>query len=143
MLCIYDEQLEVSYGISDSNSDEDFSDKEEFVDLQANPRHKGIKCDIPEISSISVIKKIRNMIVMLRRSSTKNDILKKYVATELEKQIHLIIDCKTKWNCLLIILKRFYLLNNCMQKTLINICLSFALYNDEIKIVSIIINALV
>ena len=83
---------------------------------------------------------------MFRRSPKKNDILQNYVAAEFGKQIALIKDCKTRWNSLLSMLQRVYLLKNCIQKALIDISLpegeSLALSNIELKTVSAIINAL-
>lgn len=141
------EESEVEDNFSESNEDEDFSGNEELVDLYYGRRHGGYQCDIIEVNCGSVIKKVRKLIVMFKRSPAKNDVLQKYITAEFGKQLTLTKDCKTRWNSLLLMLERVYLLRNCIQKALIDISPPegeyFALSKDEIKMVSAIINALV
>ena len=59
---------------------------------------------------------ITNNISNVQTIIKKNDTLQKYVAAEFGKQITLIKDCKTRWNSLLSMLLRAYLLKNCIQK---------------------------
>ena len=77
------------------------------------------------------------------KKKKKNDVWQKYVAAEFGKQITLIKDYKTRWNSLLSMLQRVYLLKNCIQKALIPEGESLALSNNEVKTVSANINALV
>ena len=121
-----DEQSDKEDDFSESNSceDDDFFDNNELVDLDASHNgHRGNQYDVTEVSCGPVIKKVRKLIVMFRRSPKKHDILQKYVAAEFGKQITLIKDCKNSWNSLLSMLQRVYLLKNCIQKALIDISL--------------------
>ena len=51
-----------------------------------------------------IITKIRKIVVMFRRSPTKNNILQKHVKDELNKELSLIRDTKTRWSSMLIML---------------------------------------
>ena len=54
---------------------------------------------------------------MFKRSPTKNEkYLQKYVKIEFGKVIHLIMDCKTQWSSLLLMLERFNKLENFVSK---------------------------
>ena len=83
-----DEQSDIENDFSESNSceDDDFSDNDKLVDLDASHNwHRGNKFDVIEVNCGPVIKKVRKVIVMFRRSPKKNDILQKYVAAEFGK----------------------------------------------------------
>lgn len=56
-----------------------------------------------EIYNISdVVKKVRAVVLIFKRSPTKNDtILQKYVKAEKGKELSLLLDVKTRWNSLL------------------------------------------
>ena len=45
-----------------------------------------------------IITKIRKIVVMFRRSPTKNDILQKHVKDEFKKELTLIPDTKPRWS---------------------------------------------
>ena len=66
-------------------------------------------------------KRKRKGITIFRQSPAKNNILQKFIKAEVGKQISLIMDCKTKWNSLLLLLEQFNLVKNCKQKALTNI----------------------
>ena len=81
-----------------------------------------------------LIQKIRKLVAMFRRSPVKNDSLQKHVKTAHSKELHLIADCKTRWNSLLHMLKRFLLLKNELQKALLDHGqLEEFLTNDEVE----------
>ena len=68
--------------------------------------------------SIGPIKtKIRKIVVMFRRSPTKNDILQKHVKDEFNKELALILDTKTRWSSMLIMLEKIYEIKNCVRKS--------------------------
>ena len=72
-----DEQsdIEDDFSVSNSCEDDDFSDNNELVDLDAiHNRHRGNQCDVTEVSCGPVIKKVQKLIVMFRRSPKKKTI---------------------------------------------------------------------
>ncbi|GBP29860.1 hypothetical protein EVAR_20189_1 [Eumeta japonica] len=102
---------------------------------------------IPELTQDENIKelieKVRKVVIYFKRSPLKNEtVLQKYVKIEHGKELSLLLDCKTRWNSLLTMLERFYLLKSCIQKALIDlnhpICLEdvefeLALLRKQIK----------
>ena len=82
--------------------------------------------------------------MLFRRSPTKNEeYLQKYVKEEFGKEIALIVDVKTRWNSLLIMLERFYKLRHSIQKALIDLeqhNISFS--EDDMQLLLSVINAL-
>ena len=50
-------------------------------------RHEGNPCDITEVNCSAVVKKVRTLIVMFKRSPINNDVLQKYVTAEFGKQL--------------------------------------------------------
>lgn len=72
---------------------------------------------------LELIKKLRSVVILFRRSPTKDDeILQKYVIEELFKDnFSLILYCRTRWSSLLAMIERFYKLQNCVRKALIDL----------------------
>ena len=71
---------------------------------------------------------------------TKNEnYLQKYVKNEFEKVIHLIMDCKTRWSSLLLMLERFDKLKNFVKKQFPDLELD-SNFNDSIKMNEIKMN---
>ena len=90
----------------------------------------------------AIITKIRKIVVMFRRSPTKNDILQKHVKDEFKKELTLILDAKTRWSSMLIMLERIYEIKNCVRKSLIDIKSDIDLSENDLNVVSNIIMAL-
>ena len=89
-----------------------------------------------------IITKIRKIVVMFRRSPTKNDILQKHVKDEFKKELTLILDTKTRWSSMLVMLERIYEIKNCVRKSLIDIKSDIDLSENDLNVVSNIIMAL-
>ncbi|KAJ2948892.1 hypothetical protein O0L34_g5823 [Tuta absoluta] len=71
-----------------------------------------------------LLKKVRKVVKIFKRSPTKNDLfLQKYVRERggPQKELSLILDCRTRWSSLFDMLERFYNLKNCINKALIDI----------------------
>lgn len=90
-----------------------------------------------------VITKVRKIVKIFKRSPTKNEnYLQKYVKIEFGKVIHLIMDCKTRWSSLLLMLERFDKLKYCVKKAFLDLELdskiddSIKMDENEYKIVS-------
>ena len=52
-----------------------------------------------------LINKVRKIILLFRKSPTKNDILQQFIKRDFGKDIVLLKDCKTRWNSLLLMLE--------------------------------------
>jgi len=76
----------------------------------------------------AIITKVRKIIKMFRKSPTKNEILQQYVKAEHNKELKLILDCKTRWSSLSDMLQRYILLEKCIKKASID--LKFASLSD-------------
>ena len=73
------------------------------------------------------------IVKMFKRSPTKSEnYLQKYVKIEFGKVIHLIMDCKTRWSSLLLMLKRFDKLKYCFKKAFVDLELDFN-FDDSVK----------
>ena len=79
-----------------------------------------------------LIKKVRSVVKLFRKSPTKNDVLQKYVKEEFGKEIQLIIDIKTRWNSLYSMLQRFYELKSCILKSLIDLKSNWSFEEEEL-----------
>ena len=72
----------------------------------------------------------------------KIDILQKHVKDEFKKELTLILDTKTRWSSMLIMLARIYEIKNCVRKSLIDIKSDIDLSENDLNVVSNIIMAL-
>jgi hypothetical protein len=63
-----------------------------------------------------LIRKVRTVVKLFRKSPTKIDILQKHI-----KALQLLIDVKTQWNSLVSVLKQFNQVKNCILKSLIDV----------------------
>ena len=69
-----------------------------------------------------LVKKACKVVVLFKRSPTKNDaVLQKYVKEEKGSELSLILDCKTRLNSLPSTLELFLALKTCIQKALIDL----------------------
>lgn len=103
---------EESSDVDEGNSDVDYEDDSNF----------GIDIAYDEIQIIDIqenfkplVEKVRKIVRMFRRSPLKNEVLQSYVKIECPDELSLILDSKTRWNSLAIMLNRFYKLRNCIQ----------------------------
>lgn len=102
---------------------------------------------IPELTKDEnineLIKKIRKVVVYFKKSPLKNEtVLQKYVKIEHEKELSLLLDCKTRWNSLLTMLERFSLLKTCIQKALIDLNHPIRLEDADFDLVNKIVDVL-
>jgi len=67
------------------------------------------------------VETVRKVVKVFRKSPTKNDeILQPYIITECGHEVHLKLDCKTRWNSLLEMLSTFLRLRIPVQKALLD-----------------------
>jgi hypothetical protein len=79
-----------------------------------------------------LIRKVRKIVQLFRRSPVKNDKLQKYVidSYQVNGPLHLIIDVKTRWNSLLAMLRRFLRIRTEVEKTLIDLSMHELLVSE-------------
>ena len=73
-----------------------------FENLSENNEAPQITEQYPE-----VIAKVRRICWMFRNSPLKNDGLQDFVKNEFNEELKLILDCKVRWNSLLVMIERF------------------------------------
>ncbi|GFT87423.1 uncharacterized protein TNCV_4050691 [Trichonephila clavipes] len=88
------------------------------------------------------IKKIRNVVKLIRKSPIKNDILQKYVKEEFGCEKVVCLDTKTRWNSLLAVLERFLEIKSAISKALIGIKEEQMMVNVEFETVTTIVKGL-
>lgn len=133
-----------------SNEDSDECEDNDEDDMQftdgliiSNDSSKEIDENIMICDHIyPVIHKIRNIVKMFRRSPKNNDYLQKHTRDEFKKEIALILDTKTRWNSLLAMVERFYLLKTCVRKSFIDLGVDISFSENEVKLIEGIISSL-
>jgi len=125
----------------DEDDDEEENEDIETFEIINEPSNSGM-ATIKHLQVAPIITKIRQVAVMFRRSPRRNDILQSHVKAEFQKELSLIVDSKTRWNSLLIMIERFYEIRNCVRKTLIDIQSEIHFSEKELNIVAQIIAAL-
>lgn len=68
----------------------------------------------------ATISKTRNIIRSFRKSPTKNDVLQKYIKEQHGREMQLILDCRTRWSSLCLMLERFVFLEDAIKKSMID-----------------------
>lgn len=68
-----------------------------------------------------IVKNIRRIVKYFRISPLKEEVLKAYTKAAHGKDIALVLDVRTRWNSLLLMIERFMLLKNEVQKALIDL----------------------
>lgn len=119
--CVNEEVTDSDIEDDDENLNEDEYDVNQGREM--DPMF-GINIDTNEAPQVSVdylrvIKKVRKICRMFRKSPVKNDRLQDFVKEEFNgEEKKLILDCKTRWNSLLSMIERFLQLRNCIPKAL-------------------------
>ena len=79
---------------------------------------------------------------MFRKSPLKDEILQKHTQAQLNTELKLILDSKTRWNSLLETIKIFVKAEKCIKIALVEIGTSTTITNAEIKILPDLIDVL-
>ena len=82
-----------------------------------------------------VIGKVRTVVKMFRKSPLTDEILHKHIQAQLNTELKLILDSKTRWNSLLEMIKIFVRAEKCIRMALVEIGTSTTITNAEIKII--------
>ena len=79
----------------------------------------------------TVIDKVGKLAHIIRKSPVKKDALQSFVKSENRKSIHLLLDCKTRWNTLLVMLERYLDLRFPVEKSLTDYKTNYPLSEAE------------
>jgi len=128
-------------------SDMENEDSVETDDGTFEIHHKEVLFDtelvLQNVELYYLITKIRKVVRLFRKSPTRNDdVLQRYVKEITGRELSLILDCKTRWNSLLIMLERFLLLRDAVRKSLIDLKSDIFFTDNDLKLLSNVILAL-
>ena len=104
------EGLEKERENNNTGSDSEFSSEEEMEEVdEAAVDLVGTETIGVELQQFvaEVIGKVRTVVKMFRKSSLKNEILQKHIQAQLNTELKLILDSKTRWNSYLEMIKIF------------------------------------
>ncbi|KAJ8729444.1 hypothetical protein PYW08_000536 [Mythimna loreyi] len=117
----------------EENSTESDSDNEDGGFNLTEDRCK----PIPLLCYNDIIGKVRGVVRMFRKSPTKNDILSKYVKSDHNnKELKLILDCKTRWSSLADMITRFLSIKDSVSKALIDLKSDIQFSDAELQILT-------
>ena len=139
------EGLEKERENNNTGSDSKFSSEEEMEEVDE------AAVDLVETEAIGVelqqfvaevIGKVRTVVKMFCKSPLKDEILQKHIQAQLNTELKLILDSKTRWNSLLEMIKIFVRAEKCIRMALIEIGTYTTITNAEIKILHDLIDIL-
>ena len=93
-------------------------------------------------SFIQPIIKARKMIKLFRKSPVKNDVLMKYSRAEFQKELHLILDVKTRWNSMLLMIQRYLKMRKSISFALIDLNIRDTVTDEDCSILRELAEAL-
>ena len=86
---------------------------------------------VPELGK--VVSKVRKIVKLFRKSPVRNDDnLQPQIKLSFGKEKALFLDCKTRWNSLLQMLKRFYELRKEVKIAMVQLDQHFDISNEEL-----------
>ena len=130
---------------NDNESDTEFSSEEEMEEVDKDV------VDLVETETVGVelqgfvaevIRKVRTVVKMFRKSPLKNKILQKHIQAQLNTKLKLILDSKTRWNSLSEMIKTFVRAKKCIRMALVEVGTSTIITEAEIKILRDLIDVL-
>ena len=81
-----------------------------------------------------VIRKFRTLVKMFRKSPLKDETLLKHIQAQLNTELKLILDSKTRWSSLLKMIEIFVRVEKCIRMPLVEIGTCTTITDAEIKI---------
>ena len=121
--------MNTEYQAESDSEDEIFSTTDFSVELE----EPNVAVDISHTHYLVLIKKVRKIVKLYKRSPLKNEKLQHYVKIDFGKEQSMLLDSKTRWNSLLTMLERFCKLKNCIMKTQIDIESDLALTMENLE----------
>ncbi|XP_073834402.1 uncharacterized protein [Musca autumnalis] len=97
-----------------------------------------------EINDIfrDAVDRARKIVKVFKRSPLKNARLQKYAKEELNKEVHPVIDVKTRWNSMVAMLQNFLKAKTAIMKTLIDFDSANLWNEDDVPVIEILVNVL-
>lgn len=87
--------------------------------------------------------KVRKAVLIFKRSPTSNDdVLQQYVKAEFGKELSLLLDSKTRWSSLWVMLERFQQLKDCVLKSLMDMKNPLTFSANEFQQISQLVSGL-
>lgn len=74
-----------------------------------------------DIDFDQIINNLRDVIRMFKKSATKHSILQQNIIKKMGKKVKLKLDIKTRWNSLTVMIRRFLILSECVNKSLVEL----------------------
>ena len=99
-------------------------------------------CPSQQEQYAEVISKVRRVCRLFRKSPLKNERQHDYVKDKFNKELSLQLDCRTRWNSLLSMLRRFFLLKDCITPALRVVRSIDTFSEDEWAVISNLVEAL-
>ena len=139
-----------AYQGDDKSSAEETDDEGEVDDHEAVEHFEAsVEGQRMEVSGTigETISKVRKIVRWFKKSPVRNECLQKHVGDELGSERTMMLDCRTRWNSLLIMIERFWELKTAVRKALIDIQATSGsavdmLTNDELSSLRDLISAL-
>ena len=79
----------------------------------------------------NLLKKVRKVMKIFRKSPVKNEALQKYVLLEQNKELSLVLDCKIRWSSMNEMVERFIYLKKCISKALLDLSIEHSISTTE------------
>ena len=131
----------------DSESDDDDDDDDDEMSRNIIPQtdlaHENACFPQPKTEFNDVIKKVRRICKLFRKSPMKNEILQDFVRANFDGiEYKLLLDCKTRWNSTFHMIERFLKLKICIPNALRAVLSTEAVSDDEWKILDMLYKTL-
>lgn len=144
-LCVCDVIYKRSEVSQDQEENEEEHESEEDCDCEGD-----CDCEYEDINDTAffsnfgeIVSKVRRTIKIFRKSPVNNDdALQPYVVEAYGEEKVLFLDCRTRWNSTLKMLKRFYELKKEVQMAMIKLDKPFEISQDEFSIIKDVCNSL-
>ena len=112
---------------NNTGEDDDDSDEDEEEEEEQQQHHGHQSLDL-------VLKKVRKICSSFRRSPTKNERLQKLVVQEHGHELHLLLDCPTRWSSLHTMVSRFLQVSECIQTCMFKDRETFPLHPEDMDL---------
>ena len=100
---------------------EEDSTEDQYSDYNLDFGEENKYVDTMNTNFDQIITNLRSVIRMLKKSATKYSILQQNITKIKGKKLKLKLDIKTRWNSLSVMIRRFLILSECINKSLIKL----------------------
>lgn len=152
---LYSIKLDATFEFAEENfvneDDDDRDDLESFLNSVTEEEEADERLQLEQeiefddqmdITLKSLLKKVRKIVRIFRKSPLENESLQEFVEDNHGKGLNLILDVRTRWNSLHTMLERFVLLKSSIQKAVVDLKEPIEISNNEFKILKELLDAL-